>query len=90
MNYTFPSNTVVAAGGYLVVAKNLTNLLAKYSNLSSANTLGEYGGSLANSGERVALAMPDLNVSTNNSGQVRTNTVYVVIDEVTCREHSVG
>ena len=83
IDYTFPSNTVLQAGQYLVVARNLTNLLAHYGNLTTLNTFGDYDGSLANSGERLALAMPDLNVSTNNQGQVSTNTVYVVVDEVT-------
>ncbi len=81
--YTFPSNLVLPPGGYLVIARDATNLLAKYPNLTSANTLGNYSGTLGNSGERVALARPDLNVSTNNAGQPRTNTVYVVVDEVT-------
>ncbi len=85
VTFTFPSNTVIAPGAYLVIARNATNLLAKYPNLNSANTLGNYGGTLGNSGERVALARPDLNISTNNLGQPRTNTVYVVVDEVTYR-----
>jgi regulation of enolase protein 1 (concanavalin A-like superfamily) len=83
VTYTFPSNIVVAPGGYVVVARSVTNLLAKYSALTAGNTFGDYDGSLANRGERVALARPDLNVSTNNAGQPRTNTVYVVVDEVT-------
>jgi hypothetical protein len=83
VNFSFPSNATIAAGAYVVVAKNTTNLLAKYPQLSLANTFGDFGGTLANGGERVALARPDLNVSTNNAGQVRTNTVYVVVDEVT-------
>ncbi|HKX62528.1 MAG TPA: lamin tail domain-containing protein, partial [Verrucomicrobiae bacterium] len=83
ITYTFPTNTVIAPGAYFVVARNATNLLAKYSNLNSTNTFGNFSGTLANKGERVALGMPDLNVSTNNAGQVRTNTVYVVVDEVT-------
>lgn len=83
VTYTFPSNTVIQPGAYLVVARDATNLLAKYSNLTTANTFGNYGGTLANGGDRVALARPDLNISTNNAGQPRTNTVYVVVDEVT-------
>src|SRR5687768_17905422 len=54
----FPYTTLFRSGGYLVVAKNRTNLLVRYawpSNLA----VGDYGGQLANGGERVALAMPD-------------------------------
>ncbi|HLP77618.1 MAG TPA: lamin tail domain-containing protein, partial [Candidatus Paceibacterota bacterium] len=59
INYAFPSNTVIKAGGYMVVAENLTNLLAKYPQLNATNAFGNYGGTLANGGERLALAMPD-------------------------------
>lgn len=83
IDFTFPSNTVLSADGYLVVAKNASRMLTNYPNLNASNTLGDYGGSLASRGERVALAMPDINISTNAQGQVRTNVVYVVVDEVT-------
>lgn len=56
IDYTFPSNTFIHPGQYLVVAKNVTNLIAKYPQLNSSNTFGNYSGSLANNGERVALA----------------------------------
>src|SRR5262249_28868518 len=59
------------------------NLLARYANLNSTNTLGDFGGSLAARGERLALARPDFIVSTNHLGKVATNIVYVVVDEVT-------
>ena len=77
VSYTIPTNTILAANGYLVIAKSLTNLLAKYPQLNSTNTLGNYSGSLKNSGERVALSLPD---STNG-----TNTIHIVVDEVTYR-----
>ena len=75
ISFTFPTNTVVSPGGYLVVARNRTNLFAKYPNLNTGNTIGNYTGKLSHSGERVALAMPQ--------ALDRTNTVYVVEDEVT-------
>lgn len=83
IDYKFPSNTVLAADGYLVIAKDVARMLTNYPNLTTNNTLGDFKGTLANSGERVAIAMPDLNISTNALGQVETNTVYVVVDEVT-------
>jgi len=74
IQFTFPTNTVLAANGYIVVAENLTNLLARYPQLNNTNLLGNYSGSLKNSGERVALSMPD---TTNG-----TNTIHIVVDEL--------
>ena len=83
INYTFPSSVVLAPDGYLVVAKNVTNLLTRYTNLTTENTFGDYGGTLANGGERLALAQPHLDYTTNSQGVVSTNTVHVVVNEVT-------
>lgn len=82
IDFTFPSNTVLSADSYLVIAKNASRMLTNYPNLNANNTLGDFSGTLANRGERLALAMPDISVSTNAQGVVRTNTVYVVVDEV--------
>jgi hypothetical protein len=83
VNFTFAPGTVIASNGYLVVARNMTNLLAKYANLNAGNTRGDFGGALAHGGERVALAMPEFDVTTNNQGEQITNTLEVVVDEVT-------
>jgi hypothetical protein len=84
IRYTFPANTVLAPGGYLVVAENRNQLLTKYAGaLNAAITLGNYDGNLANRGERLALAMPDIASTTNSMGQVSNYVVYVVVDEVT-------
>lgn len=83
ISYEFPSNTAIAGHGYLVVAENQTNLVAKYAQLNPSNTYGNYGGSLSDSGERVALSMPDDLISTNEFGVVKTNVFYIPVDEVT-------
>ena len=87
IDYKFPTNTFLRPDSYLVIARNITNLLARYTNapslLTSNNTLGNYSGSLANQGERVALAMPAVHVTTNGMGQAQTNTIDVVVEEVT-------
>lgn len=70
ITFTFPAGSSIPAGGYVVVAKNVAHLLAVYTNLTAANLFGDYSGSLADSGERVALAMPH---DTND---------MVVVDEV--------
>jgi CotH protein/lamin tail-like protein len=75
VTFTFPTNTLIAPNGYMVVARNLTNLFAKYSNLNSANTVGNYTGKLSHDGELVTLSMPQTFYV--------TNTIYVEEDEVT-------
>ncbi len=83
IGFTFPANTVLAAGGYLVVAENVTNLLVKYPQLNPGNTLGGFGGKLSNSGEHIELAKPEDLVSTNAQGVVTSNLFYITVDEVT-------
>ena len=57
VTFTFPKVSI-APNGYLVVAKNLTNLLAVYTNLNSGNTVGNYSGKLSHDGELVMLCQP--------------------------------
>ncbi len=59
IEFTFPAGTTLAAEGYLVVARDAARLIAKYPQLNSANTLGDFSGRLADRGERVVLACPD-------------------------------
>jgi len=82
ITYVFPGTASIGPGEYLVIAANRTNLLAKYPNLTSANTLGNYGGKLSHGGERVALAKPEA-VGLAPPNGTATQTVYVVEDEVT-------
>ncbi|HMJ64130.1 MAG TPA: lamin tail domain-containing protein, partial [Candidatus Binatia bacterium] len=82
IDFTFATNTVLATNAYLVIARNVTNLLAKYPTLNSNNTVGNWEGSLANKGERIALAIPDQIITTNSSGNPRTNIIYIVVNEV--------
>ncbi|HWN96001.1 MAG TPA: lamin tail domain-containing protein, partial [Methylomirabilota bacterium] len=82
IDFTFPTNTIIASNGYIVVAKNAARLIANYPNLSSGNTVGNYEGTLANSGERLALTMPDYVPVTNIVGVVTTNVNSIVVDEV--------
>lgn len=82
ITFRFPTNTLLAPNGYLVVAKDAAQLLPKYSNLNPNNTLGNFGGKL-HGGKRIALSMPAYNVKTNLGGLVTTNILYVPVDEVT-------
>ncbi len=83
ITFNFPTNTVLPANGYLVVARNAARLLSRYPSLTPANTLGDFNGRLSHGGERVALTRPEINYTTNDLGLVDTNTLYPVVDEVT-------
>lgn len=81
VSFTFPTGTVIAANGYLVVANNLTNLLATHPGLSPSIVLGNYGGKLGNGVDFVTLDKPDDIASTNEFGQHITNVIHIVVDE---------
>ncbi len=83
INFTFKRGTLLPPDSYLVVANNITNLLAKYSNLHSNNTVGNYGGALGNTSDRLALSKPEFEVSTNLLNQLVTNNVDIVVNELT-------
>ncbi|MFT5522487.1 MAG: VCBS repeat-containing protein [Pirellulaceae bacterium] len=51
INFTFPANTMLNAGEYLVIAEDPTTLQAAY----GITALGPFTGSLANVGERIDL-----------------------------------
>jgi hypothetical protein len=83
VTFTFPPNRIIQPDGYLVVARNAARLQANYPNLTSANLIADFSGSLSHSGEQLALAMPDFIVVTNSSSIVRTNTISVVVNRLT-------
>ena len=85
VQFTFPSNAMIAANSHVVVAKNLTNLLAKYPQLNATNAFGNYSGSLKNSGERLKLQMPEISLTTNGA-VITTNLLRITINEVTWRD----
>jgi hypothetical protein len=86
INYRIPSNTVIAAGGYLVVARNLTNLLARYPALAPGLVVGNFDGNLDNNGEHIALARPEIAVNADDPENITSNIIYVVVDEVEYRD----
>ena len=49
ISYTFPQNTILQAGEYCVVARNLTTFKKKY----TVTPFGPYSGKLSNKGERL-------------------------------------
>ncbi|MFO1512378.1 MAG: lamin tail domain-containing protein [Verrucomicrobiota bacterium] len=81
ISFTFPVGTVLPANSYLVVANDVTNLLATHPGLSPAIVLGNYGGKLGNGGDLITLDKPDDVQSTNQLGQVVTNVIHIVVDQ---------
>lgn len=81
IEFTLPAHTILP-GGYLVVARNPARLIAERG-LNSSVVLGPFAGALANDGERLALAMPEVTRSTNAFGAVSVSTNLVLVDEVT-------
>jgi hypothetical protein len=74
VTFTFPSVNL-APGGFVVVGRNTLNLFAKYPNLNTGNTVGDFSGKLSHNGERLVLSMPQT---------LNTNTpILVAEDEVT-------
>ena len=83
IRFTFPSNKMIAPDGYFVVARNASRMLTNYPNLNAANLAGNFSGTLAHLGERLALAMPQVAITADDQGVLATNTVYPVVNEVT-------
>ena len=82
ISFDIPSGTTLATGGYLVIARNATNLMSHYANLSAANTLGDFSGALGHSADSVSLSLPEPDISTNEFGVLITNWLHVMICDV--------
>ena len=52
ISWTFASNQVVAAGGYLVIGRNTSYLRTNYAQLNSINTVGNFSGKLSAAGRK--------------------------------------
>ncbi|HEV2694152.1 MAG TPA: lamin tail domain-containing protein [Verrucomicrobiae bacterium] len=63
--FTIPANTLLATGGYLVIARNVAQLISHYPNLNASNCLGNFSGKLSHNGEHLALTMPVVHNLTN-------------------------
>jgi hypothetical protein len=59
ITFAFPDGAQIAAGGFLVIAKDRARTLANHPSLDPSLVLGNYSGSLSDGGERVELSRPD-------------------------------
>ena len=85
VNFSYPPAEHAIPRADIQVARDAARLISRNPTLNGANTVGNFDGSLANSGERIALAMPDPVFTTNNN-TVITNYNYILVDEVTYRD----
>ena len=86
IQFTIPSGVTLGAGEYLVVARNAERLRGRHGTVAPEKFVGNFTGNLSNSGEWVALAKPESLLSTNLLGEMLTNEVQVVVDEVSYRD----
>src|SRR5262249_22521909 len=83
VSFVFPTNTLLTTNGFMVVARNLTNLFAKYPNLNATNSVGNFSSKLAHSGEYLALTMPAEHHTTNGVGGTVTNIINIAVNDLT-------
>jgi regulation of enolase protein 1 (concanavalin A-like superfamily) len=58
VSFTFPSQSTLPAGGYLVVAHNAARLKALYPSLEPGQVVGDFQGKLSGRGEHLVLSRP--------------------------------
>jgi regulation of enolase protein 1 (concanavalin A-like superfamily) len=83
VSFVFPTNTTLKTNSYLVVARNVTNLFAKYPNLNATNAVGNFSGKLAHNGEYIALTMPAEHHVSDGLGGTITNIINIVVNDLT-------
>lgn len=76
IRYTFEAGAILPPGGYLVVARNAERLRTQNPELTSANCVGNFEGSLSGRGERLVLSRPE-----RLSG-LPSEIIYVAVTEV--------
>ncbi len=82
VGFTFPTGASIPAGGFVVVGGDRARLLSNHPGLAPATVFGDWSGSLANGGERLALSKPDTLLTTNELGEVTTTTLRIRVAEV--------
>ncbi len=65
VSFDFPAATIIAPDGYLVVAASPARLLGNHPDLNPSIVLGNFGGNLADGGERIALEGIETNGTAN-------------------------
>jgi hypothetical protein len=80
LDFTFPSNTLIEAGGFLLLVEIDPALFrAKYAVPMNVAILGPFTGKLQDSGERLQLERPGAPIIATNGA---VTVPYIVVDEV--------
>ncbi len=82
IGFAFAPGTVIAPGGYLVIARDRTRLLTLQPALTPVQVVGDYSGTLSNGGERLTLTFSRTGLVPGPDGPV-SKTWQVIADEVT-------
>ena len=82
IGFDFPEGVSIEAGGYLVVAADADRLMANHPQLNASNTVGNFSGSLRNSGERIVLDKPDEVTSLDEFDEEQTDIIHIIVSEV--------
>jgi regulation of enolase protein 1 (concanavalin A-like superfamily) len=80
IEFEFPAGTVIGGGRHLVVARNRAQLRARYPHLAAIDVAGDFRGRLANDGERLALARPEMRRALEGAD---AGPALVIVEEVT-------
>jgi hypothetical protein len=83
VQFTIPEGKTIPGNGYLVIGRDAAALIARYPQLNSGNTLGNYSGRLSNSGERLVLTKREFTTITNQLNQPEEVAIQIPVDEVT-------
>ena len=59
LDYTFPAGTTLAGGAFIVVVNDRSSFLSRYPGAASVMAPGAFNGSLDNTGETLALTLPE-------------------------------
>ena len=84
VSYTFPTGSIIAADGYVVVAANRGQMITNYPSLSASIVYGAFEGKLSNTGESLSLTRPDSR--TNELGV--TEFFDIPVDRFTYRDRT--
>lgn len=80
IDFDFSPGTVLQPGQFLVLAKDLERFRANQG--LQSGVFGNYSGSLGDGGDVVRLTRPDEVLSTNQLGEITSETIHITVAEV--------
>lgn len=83
IKFTFPSGTVVPAGGYVVLASDPVVLAGIHPEIPRKTIFGPFEGGLRNGGERITLAKPEAGTRINKSAIATFSEWLAPVDVLT-------